>query len=118
MSMVRSTGATFNLRAGDDLADLIADGMTDWSESTWNTMRFPGANAVHLVGRQRTMSRLATGLPADDASGRHRDELQDRKRGTVYRSRTRRRRNSLAAFDGEIDAIHRMHDAVVGGNES
>ena len=105
---------------GDHLADLIADGV-DRIERGHRLLEhdgdFPGANFVHLVRRQRNeVAALPQDLPAGDAAGRHRDQLQDRHRGDgLAAAGFADHADCLAARDGEIDAIHGLHDAVVGG---
>ena len=120
--MVRSSTARRlkPLMQRNHLADLVANGI-DGIERGHRLLEhdgdFPGANPVHLVRAQRNeVAALPQDLSAGDASGRHRDEFQDRKRrhglaAAGLADDTHR----LAAADGEIDAIHRLHDAVVGG---
>ena len=104
----------------DHLADLVADGV-DGIERGHRLLEhdgdFPGANPVHLVRRQRNeVAALPQDLSAGDASGRHRDQLQDRqRRDGLAAAGLADDAHRLAAADGEIDAIHRLHDAVVGG---
>ena len=68
-------------------------------------------------GRQRNeIAALPQDLSAGDAPGRHRDQLEDRQRGDgLAAAGFADDADRLAAADGEIDAIHRLHDAVVGG---
>src|SRR3981189_1884949 len=104
---------------GDHLADLIADGV-DRIERGHRLLEhdgdFPGANAVHLAWRQwNDVAPLPQDLSAGDASGGHRDELQDGQRGDgLSAAGLADDTNSLAAFDAEIDAVHRVNDALVG----
>ena len=105
---------------GDHLADLVADGV-DRVERGHRLLEhdrdFLGANPVHLVGRHRhQVAALPQDLPAGDASGRHRDQLEHGKRGhRLAATELADHADGLAAPDGEIDAVDRLHDAVVGG---
>ena len=63
-----------------------------------------------------TMSRPCHRICPGDTPGRHRDQLEDRQRGDgLAAAGFADHADRLAAFDGQIDAIHRVHDAIVGG---
>ena len=71
---------------------------------------------ISSAAQRNDVAALPQDLPAGDASGRHRDQLEDRKRRDgLAAAGLADDTHRLAAADGEIDAIHRLHDAVVGG---
>ena len=104
----------------DDLGDLLAHRI-DRIEGGHRLLEDDGdllaADVVHLIGPQRhQVPSLPEDLPGDDAPRRHRDQLQDGERGdglaaTGLAHDTQR----LLSIDGEVDAVHGLHHAVVGG---
>jgi len=100
------------LHAGDDLADLIAYGIDgiERGHRLLDRWRFPCANAFISSAGSGTMSRPCQRIARRRASGGIAMSFRTDSAGPSCRIRLADDANRLAAFDGEIDAIHRMHE--------
>ena len=74
-------------------------------------------DGVELPGAERhEVAALPQDLTGDDAARRHGDQLQHRQRGDgLAATRLADDADRLATADGDIDAVHGLHHAFVGG---
>ena len=101
------------------LGDLLADGV-DRIERGHRLLEHHrdvlGADTVHLAGVERhEVAALIEDLARDDLARRHRDQLQHRhRRDGLAAAGFADHAERLAAFDRKVDAVDRLHYAVVG----